>query len=76
MITEELKNFLTDIAESISNTIYPTNLEPDDFVPSNPNPPILMYVGLTSLQPLAKSFVNFASKTRVDVNGLGTTHTS
>jgi DNA polymerase II small subunit/DNA polymerase delta subunit B len=40
-IAEEFNNFFSNIGSTISNTVNPTTLEADDFVPPNPNPPSL-----------------------------------
>jgi hypothetical protein len=71
LIAEEFNNFFANIGESISNTINNTNLEPDDFIPPNPNPPSLD-LGLTSPATVSQTIRNFESKTSLDINGLST----
>jgi hypothetical protein len=55
------------VRERVNNT----NLEPDDFIPPNPNPPSLD-LGLTSPATVSQTIRNFESKTSLDINGLST----
>jgi hypothetical protein len=39
LIAEEFHNFFSKVSVQISNSILPTELSPDDFIPPNPPPP-------------------------------------
>jgi hypothetical protein len=70
-IAEEFNSFFTNIGQSISSTINPTSLDPNDFVPPNPNPPDLD-LGLTSPATVVETIKNFESKASLDINRLST----
>jgi hypothetical protein len=68
-MAEEFNGFFSEIGSSISNTINPTNMEPDDFIPPNPNPPNLE-IGHTSPHTLLNIIKLFEPKTSLDLDGI------
>jgi hypothetical protein len=68
-MAEEFNSFFSQIGTSISNTVNPTSLEPDDFIPPNPNPPELE-LGLTSPLSLLNIIKLFEPKSSVDLDGI------
>ncbi len=70
-IAEEFNNFFTAAGAKISNTINPTSLDPNDFIPPNPNPPELEF-GLVSPAVIVTTIKAFVSKSSTDIDGLST----
>jgi hypothetical protein len=68
-IAEEFNTFFNKIGSSISETVNPTSLEPDDFIPPNPNPPELE-LGLTSPASIMNILKLFEAKSSSDLDGI------
>jgi hypothetical protein len=68
-MAEEFNSFFNQIGTSISETINPTSLQPDAFIPPNPNPPELE-LGLTSPLSLLNIIKLFEPKNSMDLDGV------
>ncbi len=68
-MAEEFNTFFIKIGPSISETVNPTSLEPDDFIPPNPNPPELE-LGPTSHASLINIIKLFEPKNSRDLDGV------
>ncbi len=69
LIADEFNSFFATVGVNISNSILPTSLEPDDFIPPNPNPPNLE-LGITSPATVFNTIANLTPKNSVDIDGL------
>jgi hypothetical protein len=68
-MAEEFNTFFSEVGVKISNSIKNTSLEPDDFIPPNPNPPNLEF-GRISPMVVKNTISNFKSKTSQDIDGI------
>jgi hypothetical protein len=68
-ISNEFNKFFSEVGVHISNSINPTSLDPEDFVPPNPNPPTLE-LGLTSPATVFHTIQNFQAKLSCDLEGI------
>jgi hypothetical protein len=71
MIANEFNNFFTTVGCKISNMVNPTNLDPNAFIPPNPNPPQLEF-GAISPAVIVTTIKSFISKTSTDIDGIST----
>jgi hypothetical protein len=62
LIADEFNSFFATVGVNISNSILPTSLEPEDFIPPNPNPP--------SPATVFNTIANLTPKNSVDIDGL------
>jgi hypothetical protein len=70
-ISEEFNRFFSVAGVNISETVNPSNIEPDDFLPPNPNPPTLT-LGITSPATINSTIQNFTTKHSTDLDGIST----
>jgi hypothetical protein len=70
-MAEEFNNFFSNIGSTISNTVNPTTLEPDDFIPPNPNPPSLEF-SATSPSVIINIIKLLEPKNSMDLDGIST----
>lgn len=70
-IAEEFNKFFSTAGVNVASSINPSCLEPDDFIPPNPNPPELS-LGLTSPATVHTTIQNFESKNSLDLDGIST----
>ncbi len=74
VMANEFNNFFTTAGMRISETVnptYSTSLNPDDFIPPNPNPPQLE-LGAISPAVIVSTIQSFISKSSTDIDGLST----
>jgi hypothetical protein len=70
-MANEFNKFFTTAGTGISETINPTSLDPEEFIPYNPNPPVLE-LGIVSPAVIVNTIQSFISKTSTDIDGLST----
>jgi hypothetical protein len=70
-IAEEFNKFFSTAGVNVTSSINPSCLEPDDFIPPNPNPPELS-LGLTSPVTVHTTIQNFESKNSLNLDGIST----
>jgi hypothetical protein len=70
-MANEFNKFFTTAGTRISETVNPTSLNPDDFIPLNPDPPQLEF-GVVSPAVIVSTIRSFISKSSSDIDGLST----
>jgi hypothetical protein len=67
----KFNSFFTTAGSRISETVNPTRLDPNNFIPPNPNPPLLE-LGHVSPAVIVTTIKAFISKASTDIDGLST----
>jgi hypothetical protein len=70
-MANEFNNFFTTAGTRISEIVNPTSLNPDDFIPLNPDPPQLEF-GVVSPAVIVSTIQSFISKSSSDIDGSST----
>jgi hypothetical protein len=70
-MANEFNSFFTTAGSRISETVNPTLLDPNNFIPPNPNPPLLE-LGQVSPAVIVTTIKAFISETSTDIDGLST----
>jgi hypothetical protein len=70
-MANEFNSFFTTAGSRISETVNPTLLDPNNFIPPNPNPPLLE-LGQVSPAVILTTIKAFISKASTDIDGLST----